>query len=236
MKREEIIKVLEEFKVFEKTLDDNVEINTAIDTHAYALYRAREQVAFRILSLHQKEQEGITLLSEKQYNSPQNQNRDNPIVGYRTVENKKEQEGNAEMYCAVDALAELNKGDIENAKFILEKVTHKNGAEDYMREQQKYKEQEGMSAEEWEREFDRNFGSQPTTSIKFRKQGIKWYLEQYAASFPRISEGEGCNTTKIISQSDDLAGEIYATQCCQWGPITHENYCPNCGKKIIRTT
>ena len=27
---------------------------------------------------------------------------------------------------------------------------------------------------------------------------------------------------------------LEVTECCKIGPITNENYCPNCGKKIIK--
>lgn len=40
-------------------------------------------------------------------------------------------------------------------------------------------------------------------------------------------------TTKLI-QEDDYFCKILVTECCNIGPITTENYCPNCGKKIIR--
>jgi hypothetical protein len=35
--------------------------------------------------------------------------------------------------------------------------------------------------------------------------------------------------TKIINQS-----YVKVTDCCKIGPITTENYCPNCGKIIIK--
>lgn len=44
-------------------------------------------------------------------------------------------------------------------------------------------------------------------------------------------------TTKIIQIEDDYFGDsviLDATECCKVNPITNENYCPNCGKKIIR--
>jgi len=39
-------------------------------------------------------------------------------------------------------------------------------------------------------------------------------------------------TTKLIKEKDSLAGEVYLTECCRIGPITSENYCDHCGKKI----
>ena len=44
-------------------------------------------------------------------------------------------------------------------------------------------------------------------------------------------------TTKIIQLKEDwVEGEIIVdvTECCKVGPITNENYCSKCGKKIIR--
>lgn len=37
---------------------------------------------------------------------------------------------------------------------------------------------------------------------------------------------------KLIDSPDGFI-IIPVTDCCKVGPITNENYCPNCGKKII---
>ena len=47
------------------------------------------------------------------------------------------------------------------------------------------------------------------------------------------------NETELITEMDDVYGinipiEITKTKCCGILPITNENYCPNCGRKIIR--
>ena len=45
------------------------------------------------------------------------------------------------------------------------------------------------------------------------------------------------NTTELISELEDYYGlktNILKTKCCGIAPITTENYCPNCGRKIIR--
>ena len=52
MKTDKIVEILEEFKVFEKTLDDNTEINSAIDHHKMALYKARRILAEQIAHLY----------------------------------------------------------------------------------------------------------------------------------------------------------------------------------------
>ncbi len=41
--------------------------------------------------------------------------------------------------------------------------------------------------------------------------------------------------TTIVMQHDDFAGWIIVTKCCKKGPITNENNCPNCGKRIVKT-
>jgi hypothetical protein len=42
--------------------------------------------------------------------------------------------------------------------------------------------------------------------------------------------------TKIITELDekDFFGYIDLTDCCKIGPIIDENYCPNCGRLIIK--
>ncbi len=47
------------------------------------------------------------------------------------------------------------------------------------------------------------------------------------------------NTTELIIEMDDLYGidipiEITKTKCCGIAPITNANFCPNCGRKIIK--
>ena len=55
--KDKIVEILEEFKVFEKTLDDNTEINSAIDHHKMALYKARRILAEQIAHLYSAEEE-----------------------------------------------------------------------------------------------------------------------------------------------------------------------------------
>ena len=52
----------------------------------------------------------------------------------------------------------------------------------------------------------------------------------------RIKELEN-NTTELITEKEDYYGamtNITTTKCCGIGPITNENFCPNCGRKIVR--
>lgn len=40
---------------------------------------------------------------------------------------------------------------------------------------------------------------------------------------------------RVIEEPEEIFGEmipVSVTSCCRKGPITDENYCPNCGKKI----
>lgn len=42
-------------------------------------------------------------------------------------------------------------------------------------------------------------------------------------------------TTKLISgKQGSFEIECFITECCKIGLITNENFCPNCGRKIIR--
>lgn len=40
--------------------------------------------------------------------------------------------------------------------------------------------------------------------------------------------------TRIIVEPDEVMGNIPLVECCKIGPIRNENYCPNCGNKIIK--
>jgi hypothetical protein len=40
--------------------------------------------------------------------------------------------------------------------------------------------------------------------------------------------------TTIVMQHEDFVGWIKVTKCCKIGPVTNENNCPNCGKRIIK--
>jgi hypothetical protein len=43
------------------------------------------------------------------------------------------------------------------------------------------------------------------------------------------------NTTTLKTVNvDEISAEMQVTGCCGIGPIINENYCSNCGKKIIR--
>ena len=52
-----------------------------------------------------------------------------------------------------------------------------------------------------------------------------------------IEELESENTTELITEKEDYYGamtNITKTKCCGIAPITNENFCPNCGRKIMR--
>lgn len=40
--------------------------------------------------------------------------------------------------------------------------------------------------------------------------------------------------TNIKYMDDKFYGKLPVTECCGQGPITNENYCSNCGRKIIK--
>lgn len=53
----------------------------------------------------------------------------------------------------------------------------------------------------------------------------------------RIKELESEKSTELITEQEDYYGSmtnIIKTKCCGIAPITNENFCPNCGRKIVR--
>lgn len=68
---------------------------------------------------------------------------------------------------------------------------------------------------------DRNL-SKRNILIRGIKIGIDWL------KFYRREE----QTTRLIKGDSELDMDI--VECCKIGPITDENYCPRCGKKIIK--
>lgn len=48
----------------------------------------------------------------------------------------------------------------------------------------------------------------------------------------RIRDREG--EIPLLTMEDDYYVEYHITSCCKIGPITSENYCSNCGKKIVK--
>lgn len=41
-------------------------------------------------------------------------------------------------------------------------------------------------------------------------------------------------TCTLLEREDVMFGKYKLTSCCKQGPVTQENYCPNCGAKIER--
>lgn len=56
---------------------------------------------------------------------------------------------------------------------------------------------------------------------------IARYCESQKSAIPIVGD---C----FLEKSSDDFIECDVTSCCNIGPITRENYCPNCGKKIKR--
>ena len=50
----------------------------------------------------------------------------------------------------------------------------------------------------------------------------------------RFKEKTNTQSTTLIKDEDEFI-ECIVTACCKIGPITSENYCPQCGKKITKT-
>jgi hypothetical protein len=71
------------------------------------------------------------------------------------------------------------------------------------------------------------------------KEYTKWYKKQLDAAFENLRQIWQPGTTKVKELPgviNDALESITVTECCEIGPITRENYCPTCGKKIIRQT
>ena len=50
----------------------------------------------------------------------------------------------------------------------------------------------------------------------------------------RIKELESEKTTELIEKNEGSFYQETVTKCCGIGMITKENFCPNCGRKIMR--
>ena len=85
------------------------------------------------------------------------------------------------------------------------------------------------------------FENQSITDSKsvIDKNKIQFNMEdliRFAEAFADVSNE--VKTTELITEKEDIYGvgyaELKATKCCGIAPITNENYCPNCGRKIIK--
>ena len=47
---------------------------------------------------------------------------------------------------------------------------------------------------------------------------------------------EAMGSTDVVNEYEEGFGTYGVTECCRFGPLTDENYCPNCGKKINKPT
>jgi len=60
-------------------------------------------------------------------------------------------------------------------------------------------------------------------------------LEEVDSSVMRLTIVSGSPLTcKLVPHEDVMFSNYNFTDCCKQGPITKENYCPNCGAKIER--
>ena len=76
--------------------------------------------------------------------------------------------------------------------------------------------------------------------IKMLEETLKYVLsiksEKIQQLESRIKELESEKTTELITEKEDYYGamtNITKTKCCGIAPITNENFCPNCGRKIL---
>lgn len=63
-----------------------------------------------------------------------------------------------------------------------------------------------------------------------RLNSERWIIQSLVID---IEHAIADNTTDLTS-IEDLGCTIQATACCGIAPITNENFCPNCGKRIVK--
>ena len=74
---------------------------------------------------------------------------------------------------------------------------------------------------------------------KSYKERFDWYVDTYFTDKqPNPKPVGGIETTELRFETEEMINNIFLdiplTVCCGIGPITNENYCPNCGKKITK--
>ena len=62
----------------------------------------------------------------------------------------------------------------------------------------------------------------------------RYYHEQQVKSVDLADVGGSLPTCTLLEREDVMFGKYKLTSCCKQGPVTQENYCPNCGAKIER--
>ena len=63
--------------------------------------------------------------------------------------------------------------------------------------------------------------------------GVEFALQQ-VKSVDLADVGGSLPTCTLLEREDVMFGKYKLTSCCKQGPVTQENYCPNCGAKIER--
>lgn len=77
-----------------------------------------------------------------------------------------------------------------------------------------------------------NYGDDPfqkmiiMTDAKVLAEAAQLYADRC------VEEAKG--TTNVLPEYEEGLGTYDVTECCRFGPIVDENYCPECGKKIIK--
>lgn len=77
-----------------------------------------------------------------------------------------------------------------------------------------------MTLEKYEAEFKK----QLEEKIEMVEANVKYASDKVLKKY----------STKLITAYDDFCGSIDVVECCEIGPITSENFCSNCGRKIMR--
>lgn len=62
---------------------------------------------------------------------------------------------------------------------------------------------------------------------------LKQYLRNIIIGTTRVIEVEDRSIFFMTSIQGPVLIDV--TECCKVGPISSENYCPNCGKKIVQS-
>lgn len=69
---------------------------------------------------------------------------------------------------------------------------------------------------------------------KYYEEAAMMYAEQVnSVDLADVGGSLHAKTCKVVNDNDDEF-PCDVTTCCSVGPITRENYCPNCGAKIER--
>jgi hypothetical protein len=73
---------------------------------------------------------------------------------------------------------------------------------------------------------------------RLNSEELKVILKDFAEKYHALKlQQTGVSTCFLEDYIDDLFGNEITykqTSCCKTAPMTNENYCPNCGNKILK--